>query len=403
MTLFPIRRFALALLLGSIVSATSAWGKPVKLAILLPLSNVNKYSGNQAKQGFEIGVQQEVAELGVDWAAWVKFEYFDTRSDKAHALELAKSAIAQNARAVLGLHSSAVTLHVRDYVLDTAKVPYVVFAGGVSSKIRRKHPLFIRVSNDAKMVMLPLASWLKAHPIVSSAKPRWVCIYTDYTWGRTSCDAFKMGYEDVGEEIGRVPSPLKTVSKKKEIVKLVKFKPDFAVAPFTGAEANVFLRDYFRFHVQKKIPLVMAGSAFTERHLKRYSQTLEQYNTGVGILHGDIYTPKLTNEANRHFVTRYKQLYDMRPTNHAMRAYDAGRLLVKALAKLEGNWDGAKVVQLMKTLPTVSPRSGEILKFDSYGDAISPGYIYITKREGDRLVKDLLGKVPAVNLDNYKK
>jgi ABC-type branched-subunit amino acid transport system substrate-binding protein len=128
---------------------------------------------------------------------------------------------------------------------------------------------------------------------------------------------------------------------------------------------------------------------------------LDQYSTGAGILHGDIYSPKLTNEANRQFVTRYEELYDMRPTNHAMRAYDAGRLLVKALASLEGNWNGAKVVMLMKTLPVVSPRSGETLKFDSYGDAISPGYIYITKREGDRLVKELLGKVPAVNLDDY--
>ena len=397
-----IWRCGLVILFGSFLSTTSALGEPVKLAVLLPLSNVNKFSGAQAKQGFEMGVRQQVKELGVDWESWVKFENLDTRSDKAHALELARSAVAGGARAILGLHSSAVTLHVRDYVLDTAKVPYVVFAGGVSSKIRRKHPLFIRVSNDAKMVMLPLASWLKKHPIVSTAKPRWVCIYTDYTWGRTSCDAFKIGYQDVGEEIGRVPSPLKTVSKKQEIVKLVKLKPDFAVAPFTGAEADVFLRDYYRFQVQKKIPLVMAGSAFTDRHLKRYAQTLEKYDTGVGIIHGDIYTPKLTNEANQKFVTRYKELYDMRPTNHAMRGYDAGRLLVKALAKLGGKWDGEKVIQLMKTLPVVSPRSGEVLKFDSYGDAISPGYIYITKREGDQLVKKLLGKVPAVNLDDYK-
>jgi ABC-type branched-subunit amino acid transport system substrate-binding protein len=298
-----IWRFSLVLLLGSVLLTTSARSEPVKLAVLLPLSNVNKFSGAQAKQGFEMGVRQQVAELGVDWDTWVTFEYLDTRSDKAHALELSKTAVAQGAKAILGLHSSAVTLHIQDYVLDTAKVPYVVFAGGVSSKIRRKHPLFIRVSNDAKMVMLPLASWLKEHPIVSSARPRWVCIYSDYTWGRTSCDAFKLGYQDVGDEIGRIPSPLKTVSKKQEIVELVKLQPDFAVAPFTGAEADVFLRDYYRFQVQKKIPLVMAGSAFTDRHLARYAQTLEQYGTGVGILHGDIYTPMLANEANRSFVT----------------------------------------------------------------------------------------------------
>ena len=85
-----------------------------------------------------------------------------------------------------------------------------------------------------------------------------------------------------------------------------------------------------------------------------------------------------------------------------MRAYDAGRLLIKALAQLEGQWDGPQMVQLMKTLPVISPRHGEPLKFDSHGDAINPGYIFKVKRVGDRLMNGLVGQVPSINLDAYQ-
>ena len=67
--------------------------------------------------------------------------------------------------------------------------------------------------------------------------------------------------------------------------------------------------------------------------------------------------------------------------------YGAGTL-AQALAKLQGKWDGAQVAQLMKTLPVISQRHGEQLKFDSHGEAVNPGYIFMTKRDGNRLVKE---------------
>ena len=86
-----------------------------------------------------------------------------------------------------------------------------------------------------------------------------------------------------------------------------------------------------------------------------------------------------------------------------MSAYDAGRLLVKALTQLEGRWDGGQVVQKMKTLPLVSPRDGKVLKFDTHGDPINPEYIFRTERQGDRLVNKLIGQVPSINMDDYLK
>jgi hypothetical protein len=78
-----------------------------------------------------------------------------------------------------------------------------------------------------------------------------------------------------------------------------------------------------------------------------------------------------------------------------MSAYDASRLLVKALTQLEGRWDGAQLVQQMKTLPLASPRARKVLKFDTHGDPINPEYIFRTERQGGRLVNTLIGQVPS--------
>src|SRR6266511_905317 len=86
-----------------------------------------------------------------------------------------------------------------------------------------------------------------------------------------------------------------------------------------------------------------------------------------------------------------------------MSAYDAGRLLVKALTQLEGRWNGVQLVQQMKTLPLSSPRDGKLLKFDTHGDPINPEYIFRTERRGNRLVNTLIGQEPSINMDDYLK
>ncbi|MDH3601270.1 MAG: ABC transporter substrate-binding protein, partial [Candidatus Tectomicrobia bacterium] len=262
--------------------------------------------GVAAKNGFLLGVTTEATAHNVDWKSWVTFEFLDGRSDNARTLHLTKNAIAQGAKAILGMETSGVTLHIRDYILDEAQVPFMIVSGATASATRRQHPLFIRITNDVRNYVLPLASWLKQHPVVLVDRPRWACIYTDYRYGVSVCDNFKRAYQDVGEEIGRVPVPFKTVSKKKEIVQLAKLKPDFAVAAFVGDEAVLFLQDFYRFKVHQRFPLVMPGQVFSSQLLPKLEATLAQYGTAVGVLNALPYTPTLENDANQRFVALYQ-------------------------------------------------------------------------------------------------
>ncbi len=294
-------------------------------------------------------------------------------------------------------------MKLRDYVLDEVQVPLIIFAGSTSAKIRTTHPLFIRLSRSNPLLSAGLARWLAENPIVSGANPRWACIHSDYVYGVGVCNGFKQVYEQTGDEIGRVPIPLKTINKKKESVQLSKLKPDFALAVFLGAEADTFYRDYYRFKVNEKIPLVALFTAVTPKRLKSYEKTLAKYGTGVGLITATDYTPTASNPANQHFVAQYKKAYNALPDSLAMRGYDGGRLFVKALVELQGKWDGHKVVHLMKTLPYTSPRHGQQLQFDTHGDVINSGYIFKTKRNGDHLFNEVIGQLPAMNMDEVLK
>lgn len=170
--------------------------EPVKLAVLLPLSNVDKHLGVTAKQGFLLGIEEEAAAHHVDWKSWIALGFLDTRSDQTHSLKLAQDAITNGAKAILGCTTSDIGLALQDYVLNKAGVPFIVFGGCVTEKLRTQHPLFIRTSMSIPLLPTVLARWLKAHPIVPGDKPRWACIHRDDTAGVGRCDAFKNGPMD---------------------------------------------------------------------------------------------------------------------------------------------------------------------------------------------------------------
>ncbi len=376
---------------------------PVKLAVLLPFSGVYRENGVAAKNGFLLGLKKEASEAKVNVESWVTFDFLDSRADVDHSLELAKKVIGEGAKAILGIVSSEVALQLKEYVLNEAHVPFIVFAAAGTTELRSMHPLFLRTSFSNQHASIGLALWIKEHPVVPTTKPRWACIHADYAAGPDFCNGFALIYMQIGEEVGRIPVPFKSLEKKPQLVQLSKLQPDFAFAFFAGAEAAVFVQDYYRFKIQEKIPLLMPGFAMTGQLLQAYEKTLEQYGTAIGVLSALHWAVELENQENQTFVGTYQEEYNTPPIVYAMSAYDAGRLLVRALIQLEGRWNGLQVVQQMKTLPLSSPRDGKSLQFDTHGDPINPEYIFRTERRGDRLVNTLIGQVPSINMDDYLK
>ncbi|MDM8550665.1 ABC transporter substrate-binding protein [Desulfobacterales bacterium HSG2] len=401
-------RFILMMMVMVSLSNVRYWSKSVayaadavKITILLPLSGGYKNLGASARDGFLLGVEQESAELNADISQWITLSMVDTKSDTKQALPLVQKSVANGSQAVMGIISSGVGLAIGDYVLNKAKVPLIVFGSCGTWNLRTENPLFLRTTYSNHQIGYGLGLWMRNHPVAASQKKkaRWACIYTNYQAGVELCDGFKMGYEGVGEEVGRIAVPVNTSKKSEYLIQLSKLRPSVAFAFFVGVELELFLQDYYRFGLNKKIPLGMAGAVLSPKVLQSAEKTLGQYGTAVGITNADSWNVGLDNAENRLFVKRYQQKYGKLPPTFAMNGYDTGRLLVKALVKLDGKWDAEQVVRLMKTLPLISPRHGKTLKFDAHGDAINAMQISVITQQENRLINKLIGETPEINLD----
>lgn len=396
---------AMAGLLGWIVSASAfaGEGNPVKLTMLLPMTGAQKEVGAMIKNGFFLGVDQESARLGVDLKQWVEIEVLDSRADPKVALPLAKDAVARGTQAILGVVSMDVGTTIEDFVLNDAKIPLIVCGACPAIKIRSTNPLFLRTTFSAYQITIGLTAWLKNHPVKPStgAPLKWACAHMDF--GVEFCDGFKLGYEPMGQEAGRVSVPYNTANMQPYLIGVSKLQPDFTFAFFAGLENELFVKGYYQFGMQKKAPLTMLGTVLTPLVLKNFEATLDQYNTGVGILNASPWFPKLNNPENTLFLAQYQQAYGTPPGVYAVHGYDTGRMLVNALAQLQGKWDALKVMELLRATPVNSARTGKPLTFDTHGDPILPMYIFQTKREGKSIVNEFLGETPPINTDEYLK
>ena len=278
------RRILLVSFLYGFLFAPHLQAEPVKIAVLLPFSGVFKDLGLAAKNGFLLGLKKEATEAKVNWESWVTCDFLDDQADPDHGLALAKQVIGEGSRAILGIVSSAVALKLKDYVLHEAQVPLIVFAASGTSELRNTHQLFLRSSFSNQHAGIALALWIKEHPVVPITKPRWACIHADFAAGPDFCNGFALLYKQIGEEIGRIPVPFKSLETKPQLVQLAKLQPDFAFAFFGGADAAVFVQDYYRFKIHEKIPLLAPGDLVTGQLRQFYEKTLDEHGTAMGVL-----------------------------------------------------------------------------------------------------------------------
>src|SRR5262245_55440564 len=104
------------------VCAPHLQAEPVKVAVLLPFSGVYRENGLAAKNGFLLGLKKEASEAKVNLESWVTVDFIDSLGDDAdQSLTLAKKAIGEGAKAILGIVSSDVALKLKEYVLQEAQ------------------------------------------------------------------------------------------------------------------------------------------------------------------------------------------------------------------------------------------------------------------------------------------
>src|SRR5262245_33912181 len=100
------RRILLMFCTYGFVFAPHLQAEPVKIAVLLPFGGVYRENGIAAKNGFLLGLKKEASEAKVNLESWLTVDFLDSLGDDAdQSLTLAKKAIGEGAKAILGIVS----------------------------------------------------------------------------------------------------------------------------------------------------------------------------------------------------------------------------------------------------------------------------------------------------------
>lgn len=350
-----------------------------KVGLLLPASGNYAALGKDIADGFRLAIE----ESGRDD---IQILPADTQADPQTGLTLTRKLIMQDQADVLvGIVSSAVLAAVRD-VVDQAEVPLIVANAGNSDATGKDCSAYItRVSFSNDQLNRPMGEWMAAHGVKS--------VYTlapDYAAGQQMIGAFSAAFTAHG---GKVMGGEFTPFGKTEDFGpyLAKAKASGAQALYVfygGADAISFVRQYDSFGLAETMPLYSVGFLTAPLYLR------EQGAAATGVIGALHYLPSLGTPENTAFVAAYQASHPgLLPSEYVVAGYDAGRLLLGALATgAEGR------AALAKALPSVAytgPR-GPMEIDPATNNVVQNVYVFDTVAGPDGMTHKLLDTIPAV-------
>ncbi|MFV0410404.1 MAG: ABC transporter substrate-binding protein [Paracoccus sp. (in: a-proteobacteria)] len=366
----------LASLLAAIALPAAA---ETKVGLLLPASGIYAALGGDIEEGFRMAI----AESGREDIAILRG---DTEADPQTGLTQARKLVMQDRADVLvGVVSSAVLGAVRDFV-NGAEVPLIVANAGNDDATGKDCSSYItRVSFSNSQLNRPMGEWLAAQGVKS--------VYTlapDYAAGQQMIGAFANAFEaGGGKVIGGEFTPFgKTEDFGPYLAKAQASGAEALFVFYGGADAISFVKQYDSFGLKDRLPLYTTGFMTSPLYLRSQGEAADGI---IGTLH---YLPVLDTPENKAFVETYSAAHDGDlPSEYVVAGYDAGRLLLGALAS--GAEDRKAIAQALPKVAYTGPR-GPMQIDPATNNLVQNVYIFETVKEGDQMTYRLLDTAGAV-------
>ena len=348
------------------------------VGLLVPQTGTYAAIGSEITNGFRLALSQ--AGKSADFQLIVE----DTEIKPPVGLAKARKLVLEDKVDVLvGVVSSGVLGALRDFV-HQAQVPLIVAnAGNVHATGKDCSPYIVRVSFSNAQITKPLGPWLVEQGITS--------IYSfapDYAAGHQMVEAFRQTFEAAGGQIvGEAFTPFRqTKDFGPYLIKAQASKAQGIFAFYGGGDAISFVKQYHSFG--EDIP-TLYGSGFLTSPL-----TLQALgNAALGITTSLHYIPTLDTPTNNQFIEAYAQAYALPASEYAVQGYDAGQLLLQAVAA--GGTTRQSLAQLLPKGRVDSPR-GPIAIDPVTNNVIQNVYIYTTVAGDDGPTYSLLDTVTTV-------
>jgi branched-chain amino acid transport system substrate-binding protein len=353
-------------------AATADDKPPLKIGMLSIHTGVAAAIGDQSENGFRFYMKEHGNKLG---GYDVDLKVTDTVGTPAIAKSKAQDLVErERVDMVVGPIGSSEALAINDFMRE-AQMP-LISSSALAEDLTQRKPSkwFVRATSATGQLSHALgdyaANTLKYRKIVTIA--------IDYAYGYEMIGGFQRVFEDNGGQIvQKIWVPLNATDFSSYLSQIG--NGDAVYASFSGASAQIFLRQYAEFGYKDRLPLLSSHSLVDESLLP------EMGDDAFGIISSGHYSATIQNPANEKFVQGFRAAYKIDPGFYAAGGYMSAMFIDEALKNLKGPVTDKR--QLMDALHAVkitsSPR-GEII-LDEYGNPICDVEIRKVERKDGKL------------------
>ncbi|MDP9396543.1 MAG: amino acid ABC transporter substrate-binding protein [Actinomycetota bacterium] len=350
--------------------------KPSKVVVgsTLPLTGTESKTGGRYKQGYELAVELENADGGLDIGGTkvpVELKLLDDTTNQGQAVQLAQRLITQDkVNAFLGTYTTAL-VEAQSNVAQQTSIPYVNGGGAATSIYSKGNPWIFSTLAPVENLATTEMQWIEQQQEAGKLpKPAKIAIL----WENTSHGQdFKKGIENF---VAKQPGDYQVVVNESFALDGKDYSPLLSKVQASGADlfmADAHLPDFITMHRQYVgsglcNKLITYGARGSEADA--ISQ-LGEKNTNY-ILSAVWWNAQLGDEGlNKSFSEAFQKKFGATPEwQHAV-AYEAARTLFTAIDQAD-SVDKTKVRDTLRGLQIDSILPGGKLDFPDNGQALYP-------------------------------
>ena len=334
------------ILIGFYSSSISYSKDNIKIGTLLPYSGVYTVLGEEITNAMSLAFDEIDNTIN---GKSIEIIRGDTEVKPNIALQKSRKLISSDKVDILvGPVSSSVALALRDIVVQT-KTPLIIPNAGANILTDAKCSKFItRISFSNYQINAPMGTWLANKGIKTA-----FLLAPNYAAGKEMMSAFKENFEAAGGTVlGEEYTPFRKTKDFGPYLARVKDSGADAVYVFyAGGEAINFIKQAHSFGLSNVMKVTGAGWTTSPLFLPA------QKEAAIGFIGSLNYVPSINTEANKLFITSYKNKFGRIPSEFAVQGYDSGKVIIEALKSLSGDTSNKDdLAEAIRTVSIVGPR-----------------------------------------------
>jgi branched-chain amino acid transport system substrate-binding protein len=323
---------------------------PIRIGQIGPLSGPSADDELRIQRGTRLALEE------VKWeVAGRKIELLPEDSPMNPAIALAKLKklyYDDKVKIIIGPHSSASGLAVRDFIHENKILTISPMCSIAAMTQARFSPYFFRVSFNDSGQTSPFEGWLLGKLGYKNV----TCFAPDFAAGHDELTGLRKGLQKSGGNIlQEIYFPLgTTMDYAPYLAKIDTKKSDAVFAWVVGGDAVRFIKQYADYGYKGKVP-ILTGPGVQESYLEA------QGDAALGIQSIYWYSPALDTAENRRFKKVFAEKLGANAakgmTSYEEHGYVAGKVLIAAIAAVKGNIDDTDgMIKAIEKIEFEAPR-----------------------------------------------